>query len=516
MEQVYVSKKHKVVVVPKSHKLGNIPIFNSFEKDGVYYAVIPHSIYETILLNHLGYNVPSPIEEHYDWGACTPFKVQVDTCSFLTLNKRAYVLNGLGTGKTKSAIWAYHYLRSNGLAGRALVVAPLSTLMDVWGKEIFNTAPSLKFSVLHGSKSKRLDNLTNDVDVFIINHDGVGVIYDELLSMAKTKDLSVLILDELSVYRNINSRSKTMANLAANFEWVWGMTGTPTPNAPTDVWAQCKIVTPWNVPQFFSKFREMTMQRVSQFKWEPKENGLHIAYNAMQPSVRFTLDDITELPELILQDREVLLSKKQKLAYEQIRKTAQAQIGNHEISAVNAAVALGKMLQISMGWTYDNKGKTAHLDNTDRIQALVDVIEASNDKVSVFVPFKHALSGISEALTKAKIDHAVVSGDTSLNERTDIFRLFQTTSKYKVLCAHPKCMSHGLTLTAASVVVWFAPVTSAEIYEQANGRVHRLGQTKKQLVMRMMSSPVEKRLYAMLDKKQNIQSQLLAMFADNS
>lgn len=516
--QVHVNARHRVLVTPATDQLANLfSDAKSFHKDNVTYAVIPHGITETLALRGLGYGVPAPIESHYDFGVYKPFDVQLKTCALLTLNKRAYVLNGLGTGKTKSALWAFDYLKRNGHANKALVCSPLSTLMDVWGKEIFQTVPHLKFAVLHGSRQKRLDRLNSDADVFIINHDGVSVLYDEIEALAQSGTLTNLILDELAVYRNPGAaRAKSMAKLAQHFEWVWGMTGTPTPNAPSDVWAQCKIVTPNTMPMRFGKFRELVMYQESQFKWKPKDDGVSIAFDVMQPAVRYSLDDIIELPECVTQDLAVTLGSKQKAVYKQIVKTAQAAIDNHEITAMNAGAIFNKLLQVSMGWVYSSTGDTVQLDNDGRIQALLDIIDAADKKVIVFVPFKHALSGISKALTANKIEHAVVSGDTPLGSRTEIFRLFQSTDKYKVLAAHPKCMSHGLTLTAATVTVWFGPITSAETFEQANARPRRLGQKHKQLLVRMFSTPVEKKVYAMLEKKQNVQSQLLALFEDAS
>lgn len=529
--QVHVNARHRVLVTPATDQLTNLfSAAKSFTKDDTTYSVIPHGHVETLALRALGYTVPAPIESHYDWGRFTPFKVQKETCAFLTLNKRAYVLNGLGTGKTKSALWAYDYLRKHDLAGKALVVAPLSTLMDVWGKEIFQTVPSLKFTILHGTAAKRLERLKSDADVFIINHDGIQVILSEIEELAKSGDFTHLILDELAVYRSgKSSRAKQMAKLAQSFDTVWGMTGTPTPNEPTDTWAQCMIVNPGSLPKTtdrwgrlqpirFTKFKELTMVKnaFQPFKWDARDDALKTVFTYMQPAVRFTLDDIMELPECVTQDMKLTLGSKQKKAYEQIRKTAKAQIDSHEITAMNAAVALGKMLQISMGWTYDNDGQTATLDNHDRINALVDIIESASGKVIVYVPYKHALAGVSQALSTSKIDHAVVSGDTSFKDRTEVFRLFQNTGRYKALCAHPKCMNHGLTLTAATVTVWFGPTASAETYEQANARMARIGQDNKMLLVKLWSTPVERKMYDLLDNKIKVQSQLLAMFEDAS
>jgi SNF2 family DNA or RNA helicase len=100
--------------------------------------------------------------------------------------------------------------------------------------------------------------------------------------------------------------------------------------------------------------------------------------------------------------------------------------------------------------------------------------------------------------------------------RAHIFNLFQNTNSYRVIVAHPQCLAHGITLTAADTVIWFAPVTSLEIYDQANHRIRRVGQKHKQLILHLQSTPVEKKIYAMLQKKQRVQDQLLELFAEAS
>ena len=150
------------------------------------------------------------------------------------------------------------------------------------------------------------------------------------------------------------------------------------------------------------------------------------------------------------------------------------------------------------------------------IQAASDTINATDRKVLVFVPFKHALDGISKALTAEGIEHAVVSGDTPANERANVFHLFQNTNKYRVIAAHPQCLAHGITLTAADTIIWFAPVTSLEIYDQANHRIRRVGQKHKQLVLHLQATPVERKIYTMLKRKQRVQDKLLELFEEAS
>jgi SNF2 family DNA or RNA helicase len=504
---IVVSKTNKSLVIPSTN--GTLGLFPNAKSLGDR-LVVPHGLREYLLLKHLGYNLPHPMLTYYDWRKGKPFDVQRKTCAMLTANPRSYVLNHMGTGKTKSALWAWDYLRGNNYAKKALVVAPLSTLNFVWGREIFATLPNVKYAILHGSKKQRLNRLADpDVDVFIINHDGLKVIEDDL--HART-DIDTLIIDELAVYRNNSDRSKGMRKFAERFDWVWGMTGAPMPNQPTDVWAQARIVTPNTVPTYFKNARDMLMTKVDQFKYIPKPDAVEKAFAMMQPAVRFELDDVVELPDVVSRTIDVDLTKAQADAYAKMSKLFQVMIDNETITAVNAGAAMQKLLQVSTGCVYTHTPTYVVLDSAPRQQTLLDLIDSAANKVLVFVPYRHALAELSKLLDAAKIEHAVVHGE--VHDRDKIFNAFQNTTKYKVLLAHPQCLAHGLTLTVADTIVWYSPTASLEIYEQANARIRRVGQKNRQQILHLQSTPVEKKIYALLRSKQKIQNRLLELFQD--
>jgi SNF2 family DNA or RNA helicase len=472
-------------------------------------VLVHHGMPEYLLLKHIGIKVPHPMLTYYDWHGGKPFGVQRATCGMMTSCPRSYVLNDMGTGKSKAALWSWDYLNQNKYAKKVLIVAPLSTLRFVWAREAFATVPDRKVAVLHGTKARRIELLNSDAEIFIINHDGVKVIADELL---KRDDIDTLVLDELAVYRNNSDRSKLMRKLAQHFNFVWGMTGRPMPNKPTDVWSQCRIVTPHTVPKYFNQVRDMLMTHVSQYVWVPKDNAVDQAFNFMQPQVRFALDDVVELPECISRTIDVELSPEQAEAYNKMAKAFQIMIAEKKITAVNAGAAMNKLLQVSLGWVYTSAPEFVSIPNRPRTDALLDLVRSAAHKTIVFVPYRHALAGLSKIFENEEIDHAVVHGD--VKDRDRIFNLFQNTSRYTTLLCHPECVAHGLTLTAADTTIWASPTASLDIYEQANARIRRVGQKHKQQFLHLQATPVEKKLYKLLGDKQKIQDQLLSLFED--
>lgn len=505
-----ISKTKKKIVLnvrDPQHIQTVIPASKTFEYKGRELLAVPHDLHTARVLRGMGIEAPSPIKYHYEWsGQNTPFHAQLETAEFLTFNDHAFVLNDMGTGKTLSVLWAFDYLRKLGNTSKMLVVSPLSTLERTWADEVFRHFPHLTVSVLYGSKARRNKMLAQDADIYLINHDGVKVMVDEL---AKRTDITTVVVDEIASFRNAaTSRWKALRKVLLNRKYIWGLTGTPTPNAPTDAWAQCRLVSPDNVPPYFGKFRDAVMKQISQFKWAPRPNATELVAQAMQPSIRFTRDQCIDLPPCIYQSRDVPLSKEQGSAYKDMLNRLKFEMDSGEVMAVNEAVKLSKLLQICCGAAYDAKGKAITLDVSARIQEVIDVVEQADSKTLVFVPFTAALEQVAEAL-RQHWTTGVIHGGTPKAARDDIFHQFQQGKDMRVLVANPGTLSHGLTLTAANTIVWFGPPVSAEQYEQANARVTRPGQKKTQFIVHIEGTPVERRVYERLRNKRQIQGLLL-------
>lgn len=508
-----VSARHKVLAVPYRSNLANlVPDHKVLDHpDHGRLIVLPHKPDIVKLVRNLGLDAPAPILSHYDWNGDVPFMTQKATAAMLTMNNRAYVLSEMGTGKTRATLHAINYLKMSGEINKTIVVAPLSTLSHVWEREIFRYFPHLETSVLHGTREKRLKALERDVDIYIINHDGIHTVREHLW---RRKDIDLVVIDELASFRNGRTRRwKSLNELVQGRKFAWGLTGSPTPNEPADAWGQVRLLTPNRVPKFFKMFKQLTMMQVSQFKWVPRNNAKRVVHKAMQPSVRFTRDECVELPPIINITRDVGLSPQQDKAYNSLVKKFYAEFKSGKITAANEGVKHSKLLQVATGYIYTNDGGVIALDNSDRVDALREVIEEAEGKVIVFVDFIHAAKQL-HALVSKDVSAALVLGETARTERDKIFNLFQNSPKIRVLIAHPKCMAHGLTLTAANVIVWYSPTLSLETYEQATARVSRPGQTRKQLIVHLTGTPAESKVYSRLQKRASMQGALLELFED--
>ena len=455
-------------------------------------------------------DVPSPILGQYDWpGRYEPFEHQKTTSSFLTLNTKAFCFNEQGTGKTASAIWAADFLLKQGVINKVLIICPLSIMDSAWRADLFTFAMHRSVDIAHGPKDKRRKIISGDSDFVIINYDGVEIVEDHI----QMAGFDLIIVDEATHYKNANSkRWKVLSRIVKPDTWVWMMTGTPAAQSPLDAFGLAKMLNPLAVPRSFSSYREMVMQKVTQFKWVPKDNAVNKVHAALQPAIRYSKEQCLDLPEMTYVKREVELTAQQNKYYKAIHTHMLTMAAGEQVTAQNAAVAMNKLLQISCGAVYADSGETIEFDIKNRYKVLKEVIDEASQKVLIFVPFKHAIDILSEKLFKDKISNGIIRGDVSVSKRTQLFKEFQDTDSPRVLIIQPQAAAHGVTLTAANTIVWWGPTSSLETYAQANARVHRAGQRHPCTVVQLQGSPVEKRVYKLLDQRIHVHAKIIDLY----
>jgi SNF2 family DNA or RNA helicase len=478
---------------------------------------------EVQLLRNLGIkNVPSPILSRYKWpGMYTPFDHQRTTAEFLTLHPRCFVFNEAGTGKTSAAAWAADYLMQQGRVTRVLIVCPVSIMETAWRSDLFKTVMHRTVAIAQGSRTQRQNVIKGNYEFVIINFDGVKVVTPEL----QAGGFDLIIVDEANAIKSVTTeRWKSLASLVKPTTRLWLMTGTPASQSPLDAYGLAKLVNPDAVPRFLGAFRDRVMIKLTQYKWAPRQEAQQIVHTVLQPAIRFTKDECLDLPEMLYSTREVPLTAQQTKYYEALRKQMMTVAAGSEITAVNAASMLNKLLQVSQGAVYTDDKDVVEFDVSNRIDELMDVICSTPRKSLVFVPYRHTLDMLEEELNKrlvkligASADGsgygvAVIHGGVAASQRAEIIKQFQTEDTIRVLLMIPQATAHGITLTRADQVVWWGPVASTEIYLQANARAHRAGQTNKVTVTHLQGSPVERRMYTMLQSKIDLHQNLVELY----
>ena len=453
------------------------------------------------------------IKSDYGWPrplGFTPFDHQKETAEFLSLRRRAFCFNEQGTGKTASVIWAADYLMAKGRINRVLIICPLSIMLASWQSDLFKFAVHRTVDIAYGSSDKRKKIVNGNARFVIINYDGVASVFEEL----KNGGFDLVVVDEANAYKNVQTkRWKMLRKIISPKTGLWMLTGTPAAQSPVDAFGLGKMCVPDRTPIFFGDFRVSVMEQYSMYKWAPRPEAKQIVFDMLQPAIRFEKSQCLDLPPVTYMTRVAPMTPEQKQYYAELKEKMLLEFSPDEaVSAVHAAAKMNKLLQISGGAVYTDAGDVIKFDVSNRLNVIQEVIEEASNKVLIFVPFTHTIQLVSEHLTKAGITNEIVDGSVSMTKRTQVFKAFQEQADPRVLIIQPQAAAHGVTLTAADTVIWYAPLPSVETYLQANARIDRPGQKNPMTVFHIQGSPIENKVYAMLQGNISNHEQIVNLY----
>lgn len=452
----------------------------------------------------------------YAWPAFQgrkPFSHQKDTAFFLIKNRRAYVLNEQGTGKTLAALWAADILLTAQRIRRVLIVGPLSTMNSVWLSEIRLNFPTRRAAIAHG-RTRDAVICNTAYEFVILNHDAPRYVEDLIIK----QQFDVIIIDELTAYKSHKSdRSKAMKRIADRARAVWGMTGDLTPNSPTEAWFPARIVNPQNewLPKYFGQFYEACMTKVNEYVSVPKPEAPQIVSMCVQPAIRFTRDQCLDLPETTYQILEVPMTAEQTQHYNKMRDAAVINVTeDQDITASSAAILLNKLLQIAAGAVRTDDGDVLEIGCEDRLDQLYEIFDQTpQHKLVVFATYRATIELVVRDMAKRGVRVACIHGDVPHKVRADHIRAFQE-GDLQMLVIQPQSAAHGITLTAASTIVWFSLIPSYELFTQGNARITRAGQSRKTFIILFVGSRAEKRIAQILRNREKLSTAILALFID--
>jgi len=371
---------------------------------------------------------------------------------------------------------------------RVLVIAPLRVADDTWARETekWDHLNHLRISKVLGSADVRRKALKAEADIYVINRENVEWLVGEL----GTKwDFDTVVIDELSSFKNGQSkRFRALRRVRPMMKRVIGLTGTPAPNSLMDLWPEIylldqgerlgKTITGYRERYFTPRARSGHVV----YEWKEKQEAEQRIYDAISDiAVSMKSEDWLELPERIDRVVPIKLNDQSRELYKKLEKDMLLPYMDADVVAITAAVLSNKLLQMASGAVYDEE-RGVKLIHDAKLDALEDIIEAANGKpVMVFYNFKHSLSRIQQRFPQTQILRKGKDGTQ------DIFDW--NNDKIPLLLLHPKSAGHGLNLQESScqTVVWFDQIWSLEEDQQANARVHRQGQTRRIVVMRLVA-----------------------------
>jgi SNF2 family DNA or RNA helicase len=439
------------------------------------------------------------------------FPSQVESVRFELEKGRVLDFSEPGTGKTRSRIEVFAKRRVSG-GGCALVIAPKSLLRSAWEVDVRRYAPWLKTSV--ATAAKRAEAFAVRADIYITNHDAAKWLAAQKPDFFKKFDY--LIIDEGDAYKHHTSqRSKAIAKIRRYFKYRCLMNGAPNTNTIMDVWHQAFLIDDGQrLGTSFFAFRsavaipEQVGPRAEMVKWVDKEGSEQVVAGLLKDiTLRHKLEGLPENREY---DVPYFMSTTQAEAYKRMEKDAVLQLKKTDITAVNAAAVVTKVLQIASGAVYDNED-SYHVIDRGRYEMIVDLVEARKHSI-VFFLWKHQRDLLVEELKKRGITHMIIDGDVGDKRREEAVAMYQS-GMYRVGLLHPKSAAHGLTLTKGTATVWSSPTYDQGWWVQGNHRIFRKGQTEKtETISVLAQGTIEEKVYARRGEKGNRMRSLLELF----
>lgn len=393
---------------------------------------------------------------------------------------------------------------------KVLVIAPKKVAESTWTNEAqkWDHTKHLRVSLCIGSEKKRIRALNTPADIYVINRDNVVWLVDYYRN---SWPFDMVVIDELSSFKNHKAkRFKALCWVRSHIKRIVGLTGTPAPNGLLDLWAQIYLLDQGErLGKRITHFRERYFEpdkrsRDMVFTYAPKPGADETIRSLISDiCVSMKAEDYLQLPDCITNDVYVELDTKARKAYETLEKKMLLEVDESTIDAGTAAVLTNKLLQLCNGAVYDESRTVVNIHDC-KIEVFKETVEALNgNPVLVFYNFQHDFDRIKQALAGTGL---VVRDLKSPQDQDD-----WNNRKIDVLLAHPASCAHGLNLQqGGNHIIWFGLNWSLELYQQANKRLHRQGQTEKVIIHRLVvRGGVDEDVIAALDRKEATQNNLL-------
>ena len=383
---------------------------------------------------------------------------------------------GMGTGKTVTTLTALDRLLHDYLEdGPVLVIAPKRVALDTWTTESseWEHLSHLKVSVVIGTAKQRQAALDAEADIYVINRENVVWLTEHF---GGRWPFPIVVIDELSSFKSAQSkRWKALRRVRGRIRRIIGLTGTPRPNGLEDLWPQMYLL---DLGERLSKtlggFRARYLipdksNGYVVYSYKPKDGAEAEVYDRISDiCMSIKKEDVLQLPgqmytDIVVRPPAPLL--KQYKAFER-DKVLECLDADGEVVAGSAAALTNKLLQFANGAIYDMDG-AVHQIHDLKLDALEELVEqAGGDPVLILYAYKHDEARIASRIPCRKLDTAQDIKDWN-------------AGKIPVAIAHPASIGHGLNLQyGGHILIWFGLTWSLELYQQANERLNRPGQTE--------------------------------------
>lgn len=393
----------------------------------------------------------------------------------------AALLMEMGTGKSLTALAAAGALYNAGRIKRVLVVAPLS-VVGVWEEEFGKFADfDYSLAVLKGSGEKKVDTLRHmtgaALQVAVINYESAWRLEKNLAAWKP----DLIIADEGHKIKTHNiSASKAMHRLSAAAKYRLLLTGTPVTNKAIDIFSQYKFLDPRIFGQSFYSFRNYFFYMTGYGNHTPvlkKSMEDELTHRMHSIAFRATKKECLDLPDTTDIIRKVALEPRAMKLYQSLVKESYAELSEGEVTITNVLTKLLRLSQLTGGFIGSDESSATEQVSTAKLDVLEDIIDAAleeNRKLVVIARFVPELDAICAMLEKKRVNYSLIKG--GVKDRDEQVARFQNDANVPVFVGQVATAGLGITLTAASTMIFFSLDYSMSNFEQCKARIHRAGQ----------------------------------------
>ena len=437
----------------------------------------------------------------------------------------------MGTGKTKVAIDNIAMLYDNGKINGALIIAPKGVYKNWYSQEIPDHLPDhikpttvLWKSLINKTQQEELDKLFQpglDLHILVMNV--------EAFSTKKGVDFAgrflnshnaFMAIDESTTIKNPGAkRTKNIVALGKYAKYRRILTGSPVTKSPLDLYKQCEFLDEYLLDHssYYTFRTRYAVLRKAHFNGRSVEivvgyKNLGELSDKLKPfSYRVLKDDCLDLPKKTFMKRTITLSAEQDKVYKQMKQMALAHMNGKMITTASALTQLMRLHQITCGHFTADDGSIQTIKN-NRISELTDLLEEVEGKAVIWAHYQYDVNEIVKTITKEYGEESIVTyyGLTPQDERQDNIKKFQDDPKCRFLVGTPSTGGYGITLTAASTMIYYSNGYDLEKRQQSEARIDRIGQEKPMTYVDIIcEDTVDDRIVKALRKKINIATEIM-------
>ena len=422
----------------------------------------------------------------------------------------AALLMEMGTGKSLTAIAITGALSQAGRIRRVLIVAPLS-ILGVWEEEFQKFAAfPYALAVLSGSSAKKLDTLRHmtgtALQVVVVNYESAWRLEKALTAWHP----DLIIADEGHKIKTHNiAASKAMHRMGAKASYRLLLTGTVITNKAIDVFSQYKFLNPAIYGNSFYAFRNRYFDMVGYGNHTPvlkKSMEGELTEKLHSISYRATKAECLDLPETTDVIRQIELEPADLRIYRGLVKESYAELASGEVTATNILTRLLRLSQLTGGFLGNDETAAVEQVSAAKLSALEDILDgamAEGKKLVIIARFIPEIRAICKLLEKRGLGYSCITGE--VKNRDEQVARFQKEPEVMAFVGQIATAGLGITLTAASTMVFYSLDYSMSNFEQTKARIHRVGQRMPCTYLYLVArGTVDEKVLAALESKADL------------